>query len=139
MRQMGLHEPFDRLAVFFKNLALGKGGANLAEVEAQVRDRVLDKIANPEDCVWTRLLTPRDLQSTFGFPGGNLEHTMLVGDQLFDKRQYAVAKSDRFYRFGEWDNISICGASTYPCGSVAGTPGYMCVTELASSQVKNGN
>jgi hypothetical protein len=26
--------------------------------------------------------------------------------------------------------MSICGSSTYPCGSVAGTPAYMCVKEL---------
>jgi len=29
MRQMGLVEPFDRLAVFFKNLALGQTGASI--------------------------------------------------------------------------------------------------------------
>jgi phytoene dehydrogenase-like protein len=34
------------------------------------------------------------------------------------------------YQFGDFENVSICGASTYPCGSVAGTPAYMCVKEL---------
>jgi phytoene dehydrogenase-like protein len=133
MRQMGLDEPFDRLAVFFKNLALGRAGEQLAEVEQQVRSLVLDKVANPEDCVWTRLLSPRDLQQTFGFPGGNLEHTMLVGGQSYFDRGFADAPDRRFYQFGAHDNISICGSSTYPCGSVAGTPGYMCATELLRS------
>ncbi len=34
------------------------------------------------------------------------------------------------YQFGAFENVSICGSSTYPCGSVAGTPGYMCASEL---------
>ena len=130
LRQQGLVEPFDRLTVFFKNLALGKTGEQLPEVEAEVKRIILSHIANPEDCAWTRLLSPRDLQQTFGFPGGNLEHTMLVAGQTYFDRQYADDAHRRFYQFGEFENVSICGSSTYPCGSVAGTPGYMCVSEL---------
>jgi phytoene dehydrogenase-like protein len=130
MRQMGLVEPFDRLAVFFKNLALGQTGEQLAAVEAEVRETILSQVANPDDCVWSRLLTPRDLQQTFGFPGGNIEHTMLVDGQSYDHRNYANDTNRRFYQFGEFENASICGSSTYPCGSVAGTPAYMCVKEL---------
>jgi len=130
MRQMGLVEPFDRLAVFFKNLALGQTGEQLSAVEAQVKETILSYIANPEDCAWSRLLTPRDLQQTFGFPGGNIEHTMLVEGQCYAGRQYAGEPNRRFYQFGELENVSICGSSTYPCGSVAGTPAYMCVQEL---------
>ena len=132
MRQMGLAEPFDRLAVFFKNLALAKTGEQLAAVEAEVREIILSYVANPDDCVWSRLLTPRDLQQTFGFPGGNIEHTMLVGGQCYFERNYANDQNRRFYQFGEHENVSICGSSTYPCGSVAGTPAYMCVKELLS-------
>jgi phytoene dehydrogenase-like protein len=130
MRHMGLDEPYDRLAVFFKNLALGKTGEQLAGVEAEVKEIILSHVTNPEDCVWSRLLTPRDLQQTFGFPGGNIEHTMLVEGQSYFDRQYAKDAKRRFYQFGEFENVSICGSSTYPCGSVAGTPGYMCISEL---------
>jgi phytoene dehydrogenase-like protein len=130
MRRMGLVEPFDRLAVFFKNLALGQTGQQLAAVEAEVKDLILGHIANPDDCAWSRLLTPRDLQRTFGFPGGNIEHTMLVSGQCYDSRHYAIDPNRRFYQFGDFENVSICGSSTYPCGSVAGTPAYMCVQEL---------
>jgi len=130
MRQLGLNEPYDRLAVFFKNLALGKTGEQLADVEAEVKQIILGFIENPEDCAWTRLLTPRDLQETFGFPGGNIEHTMLVAGQSYFDRQYADDANRRFYQFGAFENMSICGSSTYPCGSVTGTPGYMCASEL---------
>lgn len=54
--------------MFFKNLALGKTAEQLAAVEAEVREIILSYVANPEDCVRSRLLTPRDLQQTFGFP-----------------------------------------------------------------------
>ena len=130
MRHIGLVEAYDRLTVFFKNLALAQTGEQLAGVEAEVKEIILSFIANPEDCVWTRLLTPRDLQQTFGFPGGNIEHTMLVEGQSYFDRQYADDANRRFYQFGEFENVSICGSSTYPCGSVAGTPGYMCASEL---------
>ena len=130
MRRMGLQEPFDRLAVFFKNLGLGQTGEQLHAVEAEVKSQILDYIANPEDCIWSRLLTPRDLQQAFGFPGGNIEHTMLGLNQTYDDRQYSDDRTRRFFQFGRFENASICGSSTYPCGSVAGTPAYMCVSEL---------
>jgi phytoene dehydrogenase-like protein len=133
MRQLDHHEPFDRLAVFFKNLSLGESGASLPEIEDQVRQKVLAQVDNPQDCVWTRLLTPRDLQQLFHFPGGNLDHTMLVGGQTFFDRTYADDPATDFYRFANLDSVYLCGSGTYPCGSVAGTPGYMCSQQLLRS------
>lgn len=134
MRQLGVSEPFDRLAVFFKNFSLGPTGDELADVQEQAKSALLELIENPQDCVWSRLLTPRDLQQTFLFPGGNLDHTMLVGDQTFADRQYSSDRTTRFYNLGDADNIYLCGAGAYPCGSVAGTPGYMCATQLIRDQ-----
>ncbi len=53
-----------------------------------------------------------------------------LGGQIYFDRQYADDAKRCFYQFGEFENVSICGSSTYPCGSVAGTPGYMCASEL---------
>jgi phytoene dehydrogenase-like protein len=130
MRQLEHREPLDRLAVFFKNLSLGDTGAALPEVQDQARQKVLAQIENPQDCVWTRLLTPRDLQQLFHFPGGNLDHTMLVGGQTFFDRTYADDPARDFYRFADLDSVYLCGSGTYPCGSVTGTPGYMCSQQL---------
>ncbi len=130
MRQLGLREPFDRLTLFFKNLALNREGSALPEVIDAVKAQLFPYLANPEDCVWSRLLTPRDLQQLFLFPGGNLDHTMLVGGQQFSDRQYAADPAHDFYRFGAWPNVSYCGAGAYPCGSITGTPGYMCAQQL---------
>ncbi len=136
MRQLDHKEPFDRLAVFFKNLSLGATGAALPEVEEQIKQAILAHIDNPQDCVWTRLLTPRDLQQLFHFPGGNLDHTMLVGGQTFFDRTYAEDPATDFYRFGNLDNVYLCGSGTYPCGSIAGTPGYMCSQQLLRRELK---
>lgn len=130
MRHMGLDEPFDRLAVFFNFLGLERPGQELPEVEARIREAVLARVANPEDCAWSRLLTPADLRATFGFPAGNLDHTMLVGGQTFADRGYAPDPEHGFYRFGGHAHVHLCGAGAYPCGSVAGTPGYMCARQL---------
>jgi phytoene dehydrogenase-like protein len=130
MRQLGLIEPFDRVTLFFKNLALNREGSVLPEVAEAVKAQLFRHIANPEDCVWSRLLTPRDLQQLFLFPGGNLDHTMLVGGQQFSDRQFAADPGQDFYRFGPWANVSYCGAGAYPCGSITGTPGYMCAEQL---------
>lgn len=54
---------------------------------------------------------------------------LCVGDGGVAERP-AGLRARRFNQFGAFDNVSICGASTYPCGSVAGTPGYLCVSEL---------
>ena len=130
MRQLDHREPFDCLAVFFKNLSLGKTGATLPEVEDQVKQEILMHIDNPQDCAWTRLLTPRDLQHLFHFPGGNLDHTMLTGGQTFFDRNYSDDPATDFYRFSNLENVYLCGSGTYPCGSVTGTPGYMCSQQL---------
>ena len=130
MRHLNHNEPFDRLAVFFKNLSLRKNGAEVADVESRVKNKLLEYIDNPEDCVWTRLLMPRDLQELFLFPGGNLDHTMLIGGQTYFDRNYSDDPATSFYRFGSLDNVFLCGSGTYPCGSVTGTPGYMCSRQL---------
>ena len=130
MRHLDHREPFDRLAVFFKNLSLREAGEHLPQVEQQVKKDVLELIGNPEDCVWSRLLTPKDLQQRFHFPGGNLDHTMLVGGQTFADRNYSDDPATQFYNFGELENVFLCGSGTYPCGSVTGTPGYMCSQQL---------
>lgn len=130
MRQLGHDDAFDRLAVFFKNLSLGDTGDGLPDVERQVKAALLEHVDNPDDCVWSRLLTPRDLQQLFHFPGGNLDHTMLVGGQTFSERNYSDDPATDFYRFGSLDRAFLCASGTYPCGSVTGTPGYMCSRQL---------
>ena len=134
MRRLGMVEPFDRLTLFFKNVALGRRGDAMSEVEASVKSQVFAHLDNPSDCAWSRMLAPKDLQELFLFPGGNLDHTELVGGQTFFDRQFAADPRRSFYQFGAWPNVSYCGAGSYPCGSIAGTPGYMCAQQIVGSR-----
>jgi phytoene dehydrogenase-like protein len=43
---------------------------------------------------------------------------------------YADDPATEFYRFGKLNNVYMCGSGTYPCGSVTGTPGYMCSQQV---------
>ena len=126
MRMMNCNEPYDRIAVFMKNFSLNNSGADLQSVKEDALKKLFEYIKNPEDCIWTRLLTPRDLKDIFHFPGGNIDHTVLTGGQTFSDRNFPAILKIIFYRLLDNENAFICGAGTYPCGSIAGTPGYMC-------------
>ena len=86
-------------------------------------------IENPEDLVYSKFLTPKDLNETFLFPKGYIDHSTLTGDQNYNKRTFSDNK-DNFYSYYDYENIFYCGAGSFPCGSVAGTPGYMCSKQL---------
>ena len=60
---------------------------------------------------------------------GNIDHSTLTGDQNYSKRTFSDNK-DNFYSYYDYENIFYCGAGSFPCGSVAGTPGYMCSKQL---------
>ena len=111
-------------------LPVPKRGEALPEVKQAVKELVLSHIDNPEDCVWSRMLAPKDLQHLFHFPEGNLDHTMLIGGQPFANRQFSADSENSFYAFGRQPHTYYCGAGAYPCGSIAGTPGYMCAQQL---------
>jgi len=120
----------DRIAVFFKNLSCDKRGEDLSGVTAQIKEKLFEKILNPEDCIWTNLSTPKDLQENFYFPEGNIDHIALTDKQMYFDRTFSSNALDNFYGFFDYEDIFYCGAASYPCGSVAGTPGYMCSQQL---------
>jgi len=129
-RAMGEDPSHDRIIVFFKNLAFNRQGDELDHVREDVVRRVLATVANPDDLAWSRLLTPKDLQREFYFPEGNIDHAMLCDGQQYMARTYSAQPGAGFYRFGSAENVWYCGAGAYPCGSVAGTPGWMCAHEM---------
>lgn len=63
------------------------------------------------------------ISQNIAFIGADI-NALVEGQSYFD-RQYADDANRRFYQFGEFENVSIYGSSTYPVGSVAGTPGHM--------------
>ncbi len=136
MRHLQSNEKYDRLAVFLKNISLKNLGDDIPKIENEIKTKVLEYIENAEDCIWTKLLTPKDLKNIFYFPQGNIDHTVLTAGQSYFDRTYSNDPTTNFYQFGGYGNIYMCGAGTYPCGSIAGTPGYMCSQQLIQKTQK---
>lgn len=129
MRKMGWNEPYDYLSVFTKDVGFGKKGSEMATAHETVKRGVLSRIENPKACFWSVFLSPADLKEKFYFPEGNIDHMELRQGQNFSERSFSTSPS-HFYQWGGFENVFYCGAGSYPCGSVAGTPGYLAATEF---------
>ena len=129
-RVLNNKEPFDKLIFFIKNIKYGKTGDQLNHVKEKVKEIMFKYIKNTEDCVSTEFLSPRDLNQIFYFPKGNIDHMALNENQNYNDRHFSKNIKKSFYLYGDYENIFYCGAGAYPCGSVAGTTGYMCAKQL---------
>lgn len=129
-RRLGEDMDYDMVAVFLKNLAGSKVGAEMPEVKKHVEDLILAKIHNPDDLIGSVLFTPKDIKNNFFMPQGNIDHIELSDGQNYFQRTFSANPQEQFYQFGKNSNIYYCGAGAYPCGSVAGTVGYMCAQEI---------
>lgn len=128
-RSMNNNENFEKVIFFTKNLSYQKTSINLKDVENKIISSVLPFIENTDDLIFSKFLTPKDLNEIFLFPKGNIDHSAMTGNQNFDKRTFS-SDPEKFYSYYDYENIYYCGAGSFPCGSVAGTPGYMCSQQL---------
>jgi phytoene dehydrogenase-like protein len=95
------------------------------ELRERYAARVLDLIAEyapnirsiVEAC---HVLTPLDLERTFGLTGGNIFHGEMSLDQMFAMRPLAGWAQYRTPIRG----LYLCGSGTHPGGGVTGVPGY---------------
>ena len=69
------------------------------------------------------ILTPPDLERTFGLTGGNIFHGEMTLDRLFITRP---ASSGATYRVPGLPGLYLCGAGTHPGGGVMGAAGRNC-------------
>lgn len=132
-RKFGGKMNYDLVSVFFKDLSFEKRGNELLKVKNAVKNLILSRIRNKADLIKTILLTPKDLSELFHFPQGNIDHIELTEGQTFFGRTYSPKPDQSFYQFGENSNIYYCAAGAYPCGSIAGTAGYMCAQQILST------
>jgi len=72
------------------------------------------------------MLTPQDLEKTFGLTGGNIFHGAMGLDQLFIGRP---APGHSNYRT-PIKGLYLCGSSAHPGGGVMGSPGKLCSTAV---------
>ena len=88
------------------------------------------------------ILTPQDLESTFGLTGGNTFHGAMGLDQLFIGRpvpghsNYRTPIKGKFkiinVRFSFYTRIGLylCGSGAHPGGGVMGAPGMLCANAV---------
>jgi phytoene dehydrogenase-like protein len=73
-----------------------------------------------------QIMSPLDLERTFGLIGGDIFHGALSLDQLFSARPM-LGHGD--YR-GPLRGLYMCGAGTHPGGGVTGAPGHNAAREV---------
>jgi phytoene dehydrogenase-like protein len=73
-----------------------------------------------------QIMSPLDLERTFGLVGGDIFHGALGLDQLFSARPM-LGHAD--YR-GPLAGLYMCGAGTHPGGGVTGAPGHNAAREV---------
>ncbi len=88
-------------------------------------DRVVKKIAEyapnvPASVIARQVLTPLDLERTYGLTEGNIFHGDLMLEQLFFMRPVPGWAQYRTPVRG----LYLCGAGAHPGGGVTGAPGY---------------
>ncbi len=95
------------------------------ELRESFADRVIDCIAehapNIRDIILDRqVLTPLDIERTYGITGGNIFHGAMAADQMFSSRpvmgwaRYATPIR----------GLYLCGSGAHPGGGVIGAAGY---------------
>ena len=76
--------------------------------------------------VGRQIMSPLDLERTFGLIGGDIFHGALSLDQLFSARPM-LGHGD--YR-GPLHGLYMCGSGTHPGGGVTGAPGHNAAREI---------
>jgi phytoene dehydrogenase-like protein len=99
------------------------------------RDEVADRMIETVDrqapgfkasVIGRQVLTPLDLERTFGLVGGDIMHGALTLDQMFSARPVLGHGSYRSPIAGLYQ----CGAGTHPGGGVTGAPGHNAAREI---------
>jgi phytoene dehydrogenase-like protein len=98
---------------------------NWDEKRELLGNRVIKKIAEyapnvPKAIIARHVLTPFDLERTYGLTEGNIFHGDLRLEQLFFMRPVSGWSQYRT----PIDGLYLCGAGTHPGGGVTGAPGH---------------
>jgi phytoene dehydrogenase-like protein len=106
-------------------------GRSWDAVKEQVADHIIDivneYVPNFRASVLGRMvLSPLDLERTFGLVGGDIMHGRMSLDQLWAARPVLGAGSYRAPIKG----LYMCGAGTHPGGGVTGAPGHNAAKEI---------
>jgi phytoene dehydrogenase-like protein len=92
----------------------------LAEYAPSIRDLILHR----------HVLTPADLEGSYGLPEGNPNHGEMTLDQFFHMRPIPGYARYRAPVTG----LYLCGAGNHPGGGVTGLPGHNAAREILADQ-----
>jgi phytoene dehydrogenase-like protein len=112
---------------------------NWDENQELLGDRVVRKIAEyapnvPNAIIARQVLTPLDLERTYGLTEGNIFHGDLRLEQLFFMRPVAGWSQYRT----PIDGLYLCGAGAHPGGGVTGAPGRNAAHQVLRDWKKKG-
>jgi phytoene dehydrogenase-like protein len=101
------------------------GGRSWDDHREEVADLMIDTVDRyapgfKASVVGRQIMSPLDLERTFGLVGGDIFHGALSLDQLFSARPmlgYADYRSPL-------KGLYLCGSGTHPGGGVTGAPGH---------------
>jgi len=113
------------LTCFVQYLPFRLSTGNWNGERERLGDRVVEIIGRyapnvPSSVVARRVLTPLDLEQTFGITEGNIFHGDISLEQLFFMRPVPGFANYRTPIKG----LYLCGAGTHPGGGVTGAPGF---------------
>jgi phytoene dehydrogenase-like protein len=86
-----------------------------------------------DSILYRQVLTPLDMEQTFGLTEGHLYHAELALDQLFFMRP--VPGWARYRT--PIENFYLCGSGTHPGGGITGLPGYRAAKTILKSWPQN--
>jgi phytoene dehydrogenase-like protein len=107
------------------------GGRSWDDARDEVADLMIatvDKMAPgfKASVVGRQILTPLDLERTFGLVGGDIMHGVLSLDQLYSARPVLGHGNYR----SPVPGLYMCGSGTHPGGGVSGAPGHNAAREI---------
>ena len=80
-----------------------------------------------------QVLTPVDLEETYGLTGGHPYHAEMALDQIFFMRP--VPGWARYHT--PIENLFLCGSGTHPGGGLTGLPGYYAAKTILKNRVRS--
>jgi len=106
-------------------------GASWDDHREEVADVMIDLVDSHAPnfkaaVIGRQIMSPLDLERTFGLVGGDIFHGALSLDQLFSARPM-LGHGD--YR-GPLKGLYMCGSGTHPGGGVTGAPGHNSAREI---------
>jgi phytoene dehydrogenase-like protein len=106
-------------------------GASWDQHREQVADIMIDLVNSHApnfraSILGRQIMSPLDLERTFGLIGGDIFHGALSLDQMFSARPM-LGHGD--YR-GPLKGLYMCGSGTHPGGGVTGAPGHNAAREI---------